>query len=448
MAVWPVTVAQATDVRDTQAKVFGMLRDPASRHSTQSPSSVKKRCVFYIIGYEPSPPARIYRRFERELNNFRHTWTATAELSSPITGPDGGVTWRIDSAGPNWRVETDVVLLDWIDLVADFSQVSLRQIALGFAALFDFLWSGGAVRYLQTNSRYILFFAYAPLLLVLFAIAGFIIARFALPSAVPWRSFFAPLLGIVCVALLIRWAGRRLFLNYALLDWSFAADIVHRRRPELETKLDQLARAFSERVRTSAADEIVVFGHSLGAVIMMEVVARALRQDPQFIRNAAGINLVSAGSSLLKIGLHPAAEQFRHAVATVVAEPAIFWVEYQAVVDIFNFYKTDPVVEMGLPACGKPVVRIVRLRDMVTDWTYRRMRLNPLRLHRQFTAGNERRYFYDFFMICCGPLPLQYRVAGSPDQVVAAIASDGTYLEAAQIGVDTGSAVATNTKIH
>jgi hypothetical protein len=172
-----------------------MLRDPASRHSSQSPSSVKKRCVFYIIGYEPSPPARIYRRFERELNNFRRTWNATAELSSPITAPDGGVTWRIDSAGPNWRVETDVALLDWIDLVADFSQVTLRQIALGFAALFDFLWSGAAVRYLQTNSRYILFFAYPPLLLVLFAIAGFIIARFALPSAVPWRSFFAPCSG-------------------------------------------------------------------------------------------------------------------------------------------------------------------------------------------------------------------------------------------------------------
>ena len=59
------------------------------------------------------------------------------------------------------------------------------------------------------------------------------------------------MLGIVCFALLVHWAGRKLYLYYSLLDWSFAADIVHRRRPELEVNLDRLARAFAERVRAS-----------------------------------------------------------------------------------------------------------------------------------------------------------------------------------------------------
>jgi hypothetical protein len=55
---------------------------------------------------------------------------------------------------------------------------------------------------------------------------------------------------------------------------------------------------------------------------------------------------------------------------------------------------------------GKPIVKIIRIRMMVEEHTYRRFRLNFLRIHRQAVMGNERRYFYDYYMLCCGPLPL------------------------------------------
>ena len=421
-----------------------MLPNPTPVNSSGSPPLVKKRCVFYLIGYEPLPQSRIHTRFERELDHFRRTWNVTAKLS-PLTAACGGmVPWRIDSAGPNWRVETDVLLLDWSDIVvADFAQPMWRVILRGLAAIFDFLLSGAPVGYLRTNWRYLFFYAYPILLLGLFATGGFTVAWFAVANGLPWPSILGPLLGIACVALLVHWAGRKLHLYYALLDWSFAADIVHRRRPAFEVNLDRLARVFAERLRASVADEIVVFGYSLGAVIMMQVVARALQQDSQLTRHVTRINLVSAGSSILKIGLHPAAEHFRVAVHKVIDEPAIFWVEYQAIVDIFNFYNTDPVVELGLPACGKPIVKLVRIRNMVKGSSYRRMRWNPLRLHLQFALGNERRYGYDFYMICCGPLPLQSLVERPPDDVVTAIAPDGTYQAHFATGAATGTIPAT-----
>ena len=135
------------------------------------------------------------------------------------------------------------------------------------------------------------------------------------------------------------------------------------------------------------------------------MVDRALRLDPQF---GAGkpIHLVSTGSSLLKVALHPAAGWLREAVGRLANARAIDWVEYQALVDIINVYKVDPVVALGLPATGKPVVKIIRIRLMVEEHTYRRFRLNFLRVHRQAVMGNERRYFYDYYMLCCGPLPL------------------------------------------
>jgi len=126
----------------------------------------------------------------------------------------------------------------------------------------------------------------------------------------------------------------------------------------------------------------------------------------------------------LKVALHPAASWLRDAVGRVANAPAIYWVEYQALIDIINVYKVDPVVALGMAATGKPIVRIIRIRLMVEEATYRRFRLNFLRIHRQAVMGNERRYFYDYYMLCCGPIALADRVE-NPDRAVAAFGDDG-----------------------
>jgi hypothetical protein len=78
-----------------------------------------------------------------------------------------------------------------------------------------------------------------------------------------------------------------------------------------------------------------------------------------------------------------------------------------------------------MPPTGKPVVKIIRIRHMVEEHTYRRFHLNFLRIHRQAVMGNERRYFYDYYMLCGGPFPLRHWVE-HPDEAVAAFAADGS----------------------
>jgi hypothetical protein len=129
----------------------------------------------------------------------------------------------------------------------------------------------------------------------------------------------------------------------------------------------------------------------------------------------------------MKVALHPAAGWIRETVGRVAAAPGLFWVEYQALVDVINVYKVDPVVALGMPFAGRPIVKIIRIRMMVEEHTYRRFRLNFLRIHRQAVMGNERRYFYDYYMLCCGPLPLADQVANG-EQAVAAFAADGALI--------------------
>ncbi|NJL08178.1 MAG: hypothetical protein HC900_07870, partial [Methylacidiphilales bacterium] len=149
--------------------------------------------------------------------------------------------------------------------------------------------------------------------------------------------------------------------------------------------------------------------------------APSQRADPAPQRRLA---LMTVGSSILKIGLHPAATQLRRDASIVASSPKVFWVEYQALVDIINFYKCNPAQEMGLEVERLPEVRTVRIRKMLNEKTYRRFRGDFFRMHRQFVMGNERRYHYDYFMILCGPVPLEARVF-SPETAMAAVSADG-----------------------
>jgi hypothetical protein len=138
--------------------------------------------------------------------------------------------------------------------------------------------------------------------------------------------------------------------------------------------------------------------------------------------------LLTVGSSILKIGFHRRATRLRAAMARVAQAPQLFWGEYQALTDVMNFYKSDPIAALKLPGQG-PLVRVVRISRMLQRATYRRFRRNFFRVHCQFVSGNDLRAAYDYFMMICGPLPVEAQVR-SADGAMGAIGPEGSLVAA------------------
>ncbi len=394
---------------------------------------VRKRCFVQMTGYEPVGPERQHHRFAREMARFHKAWNLHGEVSPPRLSANGAVnSWTVETHGPNWRVTTDYHIFRWDDFVtADMAKSDWWRFPLGIAALMEFVLTATVVRYFIVAWRYGAFFLSPLLYLVGMTWLAIGVTRLAVGHlGLPYPMIVAPLLWLALFIALRFSFGRLVQIGYALDDWYFARDFVHRARPEVEARLDALARELVRLVGDTDADEVIVDGHSLGAPLSLTVVDRARRLDPQLGERGKRLHLVSSGSSLLKVALHPAAGWLRDAVGRLAAAPSIYWVEYQALVDIINVYKVDPVVALGLPAAGKPLIRIIRIRMMVEEHTYRRFHLNFLRIHRQAVMGNERRYFYDYYMLCCGPLSLADRVENQ-ERAVAAFAQDGALIAAA-----------------
>jgi hypothetical protein len=385
---------------------------------------IAKRLVFHLGGYDPITPHVVaQQRFVRELARFERTWSVKASMGALHESADQA-KWSVITSGPNWRVESDYRLIRWDDVIEDFSDQTIwRRVALGVIALLDFVWAGALWGYLRTNWHYAIFFLYP------FVMFGLFIAAACVAGAYAWlRSdsiALAAAASLFVVSALMLGPWRWLHLDMLFDDWIFARDYVRTGNSNLEKKLDNIAREIVAAANSSGADEILVIGHSLGAVLAVDVLDRALNLNPSLGTTATPINFLSIGSSILKIGLHRAAGRFRAAVERVAKAPGILWGDFQARIDIMNFYSVDPMAEMSLPRDRGPIIRLVEFGRMLEHDVYRRIRLRFYRLHSQFVSGNDKRASYDYYMLVCGPISARYQTLAS-DGALSMVGEDGS----------------------
>ena len=164
-------------------------------------------------------------------------------MSPPQLSADGAVAnWTIETSGPNWRVSTDFHWFRWDDFVSRrHGESDWWRFPLGIAALMEFVLTGTVIRYFIVAWRYGAFFL-SPLIYVVgmtwLSIAVDALRRYpprpavshgARASCSGWRFSSR-----------LRWTfGRMVHIGYALDDWYFARDFIHRVRPQLEERLDR-----------------------------------------------------------------------------------------------------------------------------------------------------------------------------------------------------------------
>ena len=404
----------------------------SSRSCAASIARVKRRHVFHIPGYD-AIGASWYRLFRRELQIFSSTWhvaTAVSELTPGAT--NGNSAWTVTTRGLNWSVETSYEPLLWDDIVrGDDVRPMGRRLLLSFQVFLNVIGSGAFFRYCSANWQYALFFLFPYAATGLFALVAIVIAERGIDVtglSGPLGSILTGLIAVGIFLVLMHWLGRKWGVSQALDDWIFSWGYLSTRRADIDQRIDQFSERLVERARDETLDEILIVGHSMGATLALEVLTRALAHDHNFARQRAPVCLLTVGSTIPKFTLHPAGERFRRYAEQIVKEPSISWAEYHARSDLISFYKFDPVRLTrfyGDPRCGKPILRRIKMHQMLKRSTYWSYRLRFMRLHYQFVMANECRATYDYFMMACGPIPFSRMVltAGGAAELIASDSS-------------------------
>src|SRR4029077_16937277 len=86
--------------------------------------------------------------------------------------------------------------------------------------------------------------------------------------------------GFAVFAALLAGPWRWWHLNILFDDWIFSREYIRSGNSTLEQRLDRLAADIVTAANVSCADELLIIGHSLGAVLAVDLLDRALKLDP------------------------------------------------------------------------------------------------------------------------------------------------------------------------
>jgi hypothetical protein len=358
--------------------------------------TVARRLALVFPGFEPMPVEAHCARFIREAKKNAPAFDMEVAATDPVFAAEGvgAGTFTVDASGPGWRTDTQVVVYGLGYLNETYlRRGAVRRTLSGLVALADFLVTGTFFRFVATSWRYGLFFLY-PVALFLAALATGILVGHYLPG----RSELRFACGLVAFVLALWLVSAKMYFLWMMDDWACARDIARGKRPQIVERIDHVVADIRRRIGAAEVEEVLFAAHSFGAITAIVGLERVLghgRPDSEY-------GLLTTGSSLLKVALHPAAQWLRQAVRAVVTSP-VSWVDVQALTDPINFYGSDPKTALGIVEGRGPRILHVRFRNQLTDKTYRAIKHNFFRVHRQFVYASEIRTHYSFHAILCGP---------------------------------------------
>ena len=379
--------------------------------------------MLYVPGYDPEAETRYRMLFVRELiryaKRFGFSERGITQVEKRHDPPS--LAWTVTAARDDWRTTTEFEVLRWDDIVhRDFKRPLPIAMATLFGALLYTIVTGMMTTFWRLSWKFGGVIVYPPIMvLVSLGVglgAGFLVQKLAwalvaAPDILTWPV-------ILAVAYLVFKAtyplGEKWFVWHLLHDWLFNWQHGTGLRPDYEDRVDLFAARLVAIAHAAEADEILVVGHSSGAVMAVEVMARALERDPTVGKRGAALGLLTLGSCLPLVAVNPRASQCRNGIARIVSTSSVLWVEYQAPQDWLNFAGFNPIrdLKLGGPpeTLFNPVIRSARFKDIVAPRTYESMLYKPFRMHFQFLMANDNAGEYDYIMIIVGPLPLSERV--------------------------------------
>ncbi|MBL8303230.1 MAG: hypothetical protein JNM26_10705 [Ideonella sp.] len=371
-----------------------------------------RRRVYYLAGFDTRSPRfyhQLYRtQAERQqaINGCRY---AVGELQ-PVD--EHSARFEVHADGPGGPVHTTYTCLQWNDIVRAHWPASTLRVAAGIPAFYRHYGRTGCLRRTRELSRPFYLIMMLPLWYVLVGAVLALLAAVA-ASGLAQRagaggglSLAAAAAGFVATMAFTLFACERQRVFWLMRAWTYMIDWA--RRPEqTHARWARFARQIDAELAAEPADEVLIVGHSAGAIAAISVAERWLARAAETGPRPAHVKLMTVGNITPVLGVIPEAGWFRAQIVAVGAS-SMTWMEYTAPTDPLCYALVNPFRACGLPPLTRPGFRIksARFDKMFEPATNRRMRRDLFQNHFQYLVATDRPVDNDYFTLTAGPRPL------------------------------------------
>ena len=386
--------------------------------------SVRRRRVLYAHGFDPATAER-YRRIMARSGAERVS--APPVLSQVAQMSDVSEGWRITADHGDGRVETVFEILRYEDIVRQWQgRPLIKKLWSGLTAWFGFIFNGGLKRVFSVAKGPGGLFFYPVMMLALFIGLGVFAGRTAgegaeILGAPDWASQVGRVVGaLVGLYMSVRFE-RAFFAHLMLALFDFLFKVANEEFPagRLEMRVELFAHRIAECVNSAKekkVDEILIVGHSLGGLVAVRSLARAMEQDVDLTGGRAKISLLTLGSVSGYVSCHGGvgADRFGLDVARIASDEDLTWVDVSAPRDWFSLGLVDPLLLLKDPPIEARSPRVISAKfgKASPDPDDKRTRFRAMGLHMKYLAAPDKEGGFDFLSVVSGEQSLKDRFQG------------------------------------
>jgi len=385
--------------------------------SPVKPGHVRKRCVFYLSGFDPKGAAHYHALYRAEAYIQAQLSGLKMQVGVRQKTALGNSFWEVSASSSEGRVETQYMFLRWDDIVREHWPRSRLQL---LKDLFSTTWLN-----LRTGTLWRMFklswppavALFAPFLLLCAVLVGtplsVALIMWLMRAAEGWATtLMGTAVSMLWLALAVLFE-KKYGMTWLLRSYTFTAAQAAGRVPKLDKRLELHAETLLQRINSRADDEVLIVGHSSGTIMAVSVLAKALSHDPELGSRGPVISLLTLGQCMPMLGCLPEAKGFRGDLQRLSSAEAINWLDFSAPPDGCCFALKNPLVSCGVfeseGRVDRPKLLSPRFVGMFAPNAYNAMKQNKHRMHFQYLMAAGNAVKYDFFAITAGHYTLAHR---------------------------------------
>jgi hypothetical protein len=394
----------------------------ATLPSDDASRPVRKRCVFYLSGFDPKGAAHYHALYRDEAAAQAQVSGLDVTVGRRQKTAAGNAFWEVSANPPEGAVETRYEFLRWDDIVRQHWPRSQGRLVKDLVTTTWLNLGTGALWRMFKLAWPPVLAIFLPFVLLCAVVLGApLLAALAYSVTPPSWGAWAP--GLLALATLAGWSGlamqleKKFNMAWLLRSYAFTARQAAGEAPELDARLTQHAQTLLARIHRAVDDEILVVGHSSGTMMAATVLANALRSDPKLGSRGPTVSLLTLGHWMPLLSTLPKAQPFRNDLRRLAGARDIDWIDFSAPPDGCCFALINPLRACGNDAAvvaDRPKLLSPRFADMFHTDDYAAIRRDRFRCHFQYLMASKKAVPFDYFAITAGNQTLADRFRSIP----------------------------------
>lgn len=369
--------------------------------------AVKKRVVFYLSGFDPRGVRWYHALYKEHAAKQSRINSMQIEVGPRKKIHNHLFQWKMDTAARDERVETDYRFLSWDDIIrAEWSSGIATYYKDLIYCIFAYIFTGLVWSFAKASPKQMMA-AFYPVTYLLGGLAAALYGGMAASDFIGgWIGAVAGIAVAILFLLGMERFGNRIGVFWLLRIYAFSVRWGKGEVKTIEERIDRFAHEIARTLNEEPeVDEVLLISHSVGTILSVSVLARAMRETQTGWEK---FSMITLGQCIPLLSFQPQAEYYRSELSSIAGSGRFLWVDYTSPIDgacfpLHDFIKSSEITNITTDMRFKSP----RFHTLFDKIKYEQLRKDWYATHFLYLMSTQKEGDYDFFKITAGPKMLR-----------------------------------------